>query len=70
MSENQNIEWKEKYFPIIEFAAKNGRVTNADVQQILQTNRTSAYRILQQLNNWLEMQGTTGKATYYVLKGF
>ena len=61
---------EERYFPIIEFAAKNGRITNSDVQEILQTNRTSAYRILQQLNHWLEMQGTTGKATYYVLRGF
>lgn len=59
----------EKYFPVIEYVAKNGRVTNADVQRILKTNRTSAYRILQQLSDILEMQGTTGVATYYVLKG-
>ena len=60
----------EKFFPIIEFVAKNGKITNSDVQEILKTNRTSAYRILQQLGDLLEKQGTTGVATYYVLKGF
>lgn len=60
----------EKYFPIIEYVAKNGKITNSDVQEILKTNRTSAYRILQQLSGILEKRGTTGVATYYVLKGF
>ena len=60
----------EKYFPIIEFVAKNGKITNSDVQDILKTNRTSAYRILQHLSDILEKQGTTGVATYYILKGF
>ena len=59
----------EKYFPIIDFVAKNGKVTNSDVQKLLNTNRTTAFRILQQLSDILEKQGTTGVATYYILKG-
>ena len=58
----------EKYAPVIEYVMENGRVTNADVQKIMNTSRATAYRILQQMDNWLEMQGTTGKSTYYVLK--
>ena len=51
----------ERFIPIIEYAAPNGSVTNSDVQRILNTNRTTAYRLLQQMETWLEMQGVTGK---------
>lgn len=64
----QHVE--EKYIPIIEYAAKNGSVTNADVQKIMSTNRTTAYRLLQRLGSWLDMQGATGKSTFYTVKGF
>ena len=59
----------ERFIPIIEYAAQNGSVTNSDVQKILNTNRTTAYRLLQQMEAWLEMQGVTGKSTYYTVKG-
>ena len=59
----------ERFIPIIEYAAQNGSVTNSDVQRILNTNRTTAYRLLQQMETWLEMQGITGKNTYYTIKG-
>ena len=59
----------ERYIPVIEYAAQNGSVTNSDVQRILNTNRTTAYRLLQQMGTWLEMQGVTGKSTYYTIKG-
>lgn len=59
----------ERYISVIEYTAKNGRVTNSDVQRILNTNRTTAYRLLQQIEIWLEMQGVTGKNTYYTIKG-
>ena len=32
-------------------------------------HKPKASRILQQLDNWLEIQGTTGKGTFYTLKG-
>lgn len=59
----------ERYIPVIEYAVQNGSVTNSDVQRILNTNRTTAYRLLQQMGTWLEMQGVTGKSTYYTIKG-
>ena len=60
----------ERYIPIIEYAAQNGSINNSDVQNLLNTSKTTAYRILSQLDNWLEIQGTTGKGTHYTLKGF
>ena len=59
----------ERYISVIEYAARHGSVTNSDVQKILNTNRTTAYRILQQMGAWLEMHGVTGKNTYYTIKG-
>lgn len=67
-SQLKAINLDERQVKIIEFTLKNGRITNADVQELLNTNRTSAYRVLQQMDDWLEMQGKTGKSTYYVLK--
>lgn len=58
----------ERHIPVIEYAAKNGRVTNSDVQHILGVSKPTASRILQQMNGWLEMQGKVGKGTYYVPK--
>lgn len=65
---SQNLD--KRFMPVIEYAAKNGAVTNSDVQRLLNTSKTTAYRILSQLDNWLEIQGTTGKGTHYTLKGF
>ena len=58
----------ERYISVVEYAAKNGRVTNSDVQNILGVSKPTASRILQQMNGWLEMQGKVGKGTYYVPK--
>ena len=58
----------ERYIPVIEYAAKNGRVTNSDVQEILGVSKPTASRILQQMNGWLDMQGKVGKGTYYTPK--
>lgn len=60
----------ERCISIIEYTAKRGCINNSDVQKILNTSKTTAYRILSQLNNWIEMHGTTGKGTYYTIKGF
>lgn len=67
-SQLEALKLDERFIKVLEFTVKNGRITNADVQKLLETNRTTAYRILQQLDNWLEMQGKTGKSTGYVLK--
>lgn len=63
----QKIE--EKYFPIMEFVAKNGKITNTDVQKLLNVSKTTAYRMLTQLEDWLDIHGVTGKGTYYTFKG-
>ena len=60
----------EKYIPIIEYVVQNGRITNSDVQSMLNVSKTTAYRLLNQLDDWLEINGITGKGTYYTLKGF
>ena len=58
----------ERYISVIEYATKNGRVTKSEVQSILGVSKPTASRILQQMNDWLEMQGKVGKGTYYVPK--
>lgn len=58
----------ERYISVVEYAAKNGRVTNSDVQNILGGSKLTASRILQQMNGWIEMQGKVGKGIYYVPK--
>lgn len=58
----------ERFISVIEYVAKSGRVTNSDVQNILKVSKSTASRILQQMNDWLEMQGKVGKGTYYVPK--
>jgi ATP-dependent DNA helicase RecG len=60
----------EKFYPIIEFVAKNGSITNTDVQKLMNTSKTTAYRLLTQLDEWLDTHGITGKGTYYTFKGF
>lgn len=58
----------ERHISVIEYVVKNGRVTNSDVQDLLKVSKPTASRILQQMNDWLEMQGKVGKGTYYVPK--
>ncbi|MCD8291160.1 MAG: transcriptional regulator, partial [Prevotella sp.] len=58
----------ERYSAVIEFAVKNGRVTNSDVQKILGISKPSASRFLCHMKDWLEKQGNVGKGTYYIPK--
>ena len=58
----------ERYIAVIEYTAQNGRVTNSEVQNILGVSKPTASRILQQMNDWLEMRGKVGRGTYYVPK--
>ena len=36
---------------------ENGRVTNADVQKIMNVSKATASRLLAQLEDWVEMHG-------------
>lgn len=58
----------KRYISVIEYVVKNGRGTNSDVQNILGVSKPTASRTLQQMNEWLEIQGKVGKRTYYVPK--
>ena len=53
----------------VEFALKNGRITNTDVQEMAKVSKPTATRLLASLSAYLELKGTTGKGTYYTLKG-
>ena len=48
---------------------KNGRITNTDVQEMAKVSKPTATRLLTSLSDYLEVRGTTGKGTYYVVKG-
>ena len=59
----------ERGIQAVEFALKNGRITNTDVQEMAKVSKPTATRLLASLSNYLEVKGTTGKGTYYVIKG-
>lgn len=59
----------ERGIQAVEFALRNGRITNTDVQEMAKVSKPTATRILASLSEYLEVKGTTGKGTYYVVKG-
>ena len=59
----------ERGIQAVEFALKNGRITNTDVQEMAKVSKPTATRLLASLSNYLEVKGTTGKGTYHVVKG-
>lgn len=60
----------DRYVPIIQWALSEGKVTNNDVQSILKISRATAYRVLQQLEPWLVLQGNTGVKAHYIIRGY
>lgn len=44
-------------------------MTNSDVQELAKVSKPTATRLLSSLTRYLELKGTTGKGTYYVVKG-
>ena len=59
----------ERGIQAVEFALRNGRITNTDVQEMAKVSKPTATRILASLSEYLEVKGTTGKGTYYIVKG-
>lgn len=59
----------ERGIQAVEFALRNGRITNTDVQEVAKVSKPTATRILASLSEYLEVKGTTGKGTYYIVKG-
>jgi len=62
----QGVE--ESLIPIIQFVITNESINNTQIQQLLGVSKTTATRLLWQLEPWLTKQGTTGKGTSYTLK--
>ena len=58
----------ERGIQAVEFALKNGRITNTDVQEMAKVSKPTATRLLNSLSDYLELKGTTGKGTYYTIK--
>ena len=58
----------EKITQIIEYVIANGSINNAEVQKLLNVSKSTATRFLKQAEYWLEMEGVTGKGTYYTIK--
>lgn len=59
----------ERGILVVNHALKTGRVTNSDVQELAKVSKPTATRLLSSLTRYLELKGTTGKGTYYVIKG-
>ena len=59
----------ERGIQAVEFALKNGRITNTDVQEMAKVSNPTATRLLTSLSDYLELKGTTGKGTYYTIEG-
>lgn len=59
----------ERGIQVVEFALKNGRITNTDVQEMAKISKPTATRLLASLSDYLELKGTTGKGAYYLVKG-
>ena len=54
---------------VIDYTIKNGKVTNADVREILNVSKPTATRILASLSNYLKLAGTSGRGAYYTIIG-
>ncbi|MBR5906820.1 MAG: putative DNA binding domain-containing protein [Bacteroidales bacterium] len=59
----------ERGVMIVNHALKTGKVSNSDVREMLKVSKPTATRLLASLSQYLELKGTTGKGTYYSVKG-
>lgn len=59
----------ERGIAVVNYVLAEKKVTNSDVQQLLNVSNPTATRLLTSLSDYLELKGTTGKGTYYTIKG-
>lgn len=59
----------ERGIVVVNYVLAEKKVTNSDVQQLLNVSKPTATRLLTSLSDYLELKGTTGKGTYYTIKG-
>ena len=66
----EGLGLKESFVKIILFIQGEGRITNTQVQDICKVSKRSASNYLAELEKtYLDKKGSTGKGTYYILKG-
>ena len=54
---------------IINSVLERKRITNSEVQKLLNVSKPTATRLLASLSDYLVVTGTRGKGTYYSIKG-
>lgn len=54
---------------IIKSVLEHKKITNSDVQKLLNVSKPTATRLLSSLSDYLIVTGTRGKGTYYTIKG-
>lgn len=59
-----------RMLPVFEFVLNNKRITNKDVQSLLNVSKPTATRLLQRLDNILELVGTRGTGAYYRIRNY
>ncbi len=59
----------ERGIAVINYVLAAKKVTNSDVQQLLNVSKPTSTRILSYLSDYLVITGTRGKGTYYSIKG-
>jgi len=62
----ENVD--ERLIQIVEYVALNGKITNSEIQKMLNVSKVTATRLIWKSDKWLAQQGITGKGTYYVFK--
>ncbi|MCR4566165.1 MAG: putative DNA binding domain-containing protein [Bacteroidales bacterium] len=59
----------ERGIAIVNYVLAEKKVTNSDVQKLLNVSKPTATRILASLSDYLLLTGTRGKGTFYSIKG-
>ena len=59
----------ERGIAVVNYVLAEKKVTNSDVQKLLNVSKPTATRILSSLSDYLVITGTRGKGTFYSIKG-
>jgi len=54
---------------IVNYVLAEKKITNSDVQKLLNVSKPTASRLLASLSDYLVVTGTRGKGTFYSIKG-
>ena len=59
----------ERGIAVVNYVLTEKRITNSEVQKLLNVSKPTATRLLASLSNYLVITGTRGKGTFYSIKG-